>query len=336
MAIVGVGLESRSAAGSSPTVAIVIPAYNEERFIAKCLAASIRQTSPPDEIIVVDNRSADGTASIVRRYQEQNPQIDIRLLHQTEHQGVIPTRNCGFDNTRSDVIARIDADAIPPHDWVETVRSCFQDPDLDAVSGPVFYYDMPFPALGLVFERMVRRTLHRIGKDQRFLYGANMAIRASAWRAIRHLTQLDPEDRLHEDIDLAITLFKNGFEVGYDPGLVGGLSCRRAECTVRDAYWYITRYIRTTKLHSVRSNVALVAMSVLALVYFPLRMMRFFFDGENNQLSLSKLRAEFRGKRDGLLRRRSRAIPSGERLPAVAAGVSAGRPAPVPGYRLVA
>ncbi|UGT89633.1 glycosyltransferase [Mycobacterium ostraviense] len=336
MAIVGVGLESRSAAGWSHTVAIVIPAYNEERFIGKCLAASIRQTSPPDEIIVVDNRSTDGTASIVRRYQEQNPHIDIRLLHQTEHQGVIPTRNYGFDNARSDVIARIDADAIPPHDWVETVRSRFEDPGLDAVSGPVFYYDMPFPALGLVFERMVRRTLYRSGKDQRFLYGANMAIRASAWQAIRHLTQLDPEDRLHEDIDLAITLFKNGFEVGYDPALVGGLSCRRAECTVRDAYWYITRYIRTTKLHGVRSNVALIAMSVLALVYFPLRIMRFFFDGENHQLTLSKLCAELRGKRDGLPRPRSRAIPSGERLPVVASDVPARRPAAVAGHRLVA
>ncbi|MBY0390138.1 MAG: glycosyltransferase [Mycobacterium pseudokansasii] len=64
MASVGVGRESRSGAGSSShTVTIVIPAYNEERFIAKCLAHPFVKHRPPDEIIVVDNRSTDGNGS---------------------------------------------------------------------------------------------------------------------------------------------------------------------------------------------------------------------------------------------------------------------------------
>ncbi|HTX95431.1 MAG TPA: glycosyltransferase [Mycobacterium sp.] len=65
------------AASPQPSVAIVIPAHNEERFIGKRLASCIDQTSLPDEIIVVNNRSTDGTASVVRRYQAEQPHIDV-------------------------------------------------------------------------------------------------------------------------------------------------------------------------------------------------------------------------------------------------------------------
>ncbi|EUA03785.1 glycosyl transferase 2 family protein [Mycobacterium kansasii 824] len=117
------------------SVAIVIPAHNEERFIGKCLDACLSQTSAPDEIIVVNNKSSDNTVSIVRRYQEENPHIDIRLLNQNEHLGIAPTRNCGFDHARSQIIGRIDADSVVDTDWVETIRQCFQDSAIDAVTG---------------------------------------------------------------------------------------------------------------------------------------------------------------------------------------------------------
>lgn len=133
----------RLSGGSGVSVAIVIPAYNEERFIGRCLASCLCQTSLPDEIIVVNNRSTDDTATIVRRFQAQNRHIDIRLLTQDEYQGIAPTRNYGFDRVRSTVIGRIDADSRLAPDWVETIRRRFRDPAVDAVTGPVWYYDMP-------------------------------------------------------------------------------------------------------------------------------------------------------------------------------------------------
>ncbi|WP_204079193.1 glycosyltransferase [Mycobacterium riyadhense] len=276
----------------SPSVAIVIPAFNEERVVAKCLDSCIDQTSLADEIIVVNNRSTDGTASIVRRYQTENPHINIRLLNQDEHQGIAPTRNCGFDNVRSDVIGRIDADSIVAHDWVATIRRCFADPAIDAATGPVLYYDMPMRGLFFRIDHMTRTRLHRNATDQRFLLGSNMAIRTSAWQAVRHLTRLDLEDLLHEDIDLAVTLFKNNFEVAYEPALVAGMSGRRVESAPRDFYRYSTRYLRTTKAHGVNSGTALITIFILLLGYFPVRTLRFFYDVENNRFTLSKLRGK--------------------------------------------
>src|SRR6516165_4721077 len=199
------------------SVAIVIPAYNEERFIGKCLESCIDQTSAPDEIIIVDNKSTENTGSIVRRYQEDNSHIDIRLLEQNAYQGIAPTRNCGFDDAQSDIIGRIDADSIVANDWVETIRRRFQDPAIDAASGPAVFYDMPLRASLFWLDSTLKDRVHRTAKDERFLFGANMAIRATAWKAVRHLTQLDLEDRLHEDVELALTLFKNNFEVTYEP-----------------------------------------------------------------------------------------------------------------------
>lgn len=287
-----------------PSVAIVIPAYNEERFIGRCLEACIDQTWPPDEIIVVNNRSTDNTASIVRRYQEEYPRSDIRLLDQNEYQGIAPTRNCGFDHARSDVIGRIDADSIIANNWVETVRRRFQDPGVDAASGPAFFYDMPLRGFSFWVDCTLRARVHRLAKDERFLHGANMAIRATAWKAVRHLTQLDLEDRLHEDVELALTLYENDFEVRFEPTMVVGTSARRVECSPLDFYRYAMRHARTTQMHGTpgfKSRAARTEITALLLVYFPGRMIRFVYDGEKRQFTFSRLRNGLR-KRGGVWR----------------------------------
>lgn len=279
-----------------PSVTIVIPAYNEERYIGKCLASCIGQTSAPDEIIVVNNKSTDNTASIVRRYQAENPHIDIQLLEQNKHQGIAPTRNQGFDHARSDIIARTDADSVIAKDWVETIRRRFEDPDIDAASGPIGFHDMPLRGFLFWVDSRLRGQVHKYAKNERFLIGANMAIRAQVWKSVRQLTQLDLEDRLHEDVDLALTLFKNDFEIAYEPGMVAAMSARRVESSPRDFYRYVTRYTRTTELHGIKSPAAYTAITTLLLLYFPFRAMRFFYDEENLRFTSAKFRDKLRSR----------------------------------------
>ncbi|EFG78052.1 glycosyltransferase, group 2 family protein [Mycobacterium parascrofulaceum ATCC BAA-614] len=291
-----------------PSVTIVIPAYNEECYIGKCLDSCIDQTSAPEEIIVVSNKSTDNTAAIVRRYQAQHPHIDIQLLEQNEHQGIAPTRNHGFDHARSDIIARTDADSVIARDWVGdhsppvrgSGRRRGQRPhrlSRHAAAG--------VPVLGRLHPARQGAPVRR---NERFLIGANMAIRAQAWKSVRQLTHLDLEDRLHEEVDLALTLFKNDFEIAYEPGMVAAMSARRVESSPRDFYRYVTHYTRTTDLHGIRSPAAYTAISTLLLLYFPFRARRFFYDVDNRRFTSSKLRDKLRGQRsrarDGDDRRR--------------------------------
>lgn len=277
-----------------PSVAIVIPAYNEEDSIGKCLDACVTQTSTPDEIIVVNNKSTDDTVKIVKQYQKENPHINIRLLSQNKYQGITPTRNHGFNEAKSDILGRIDADTIIQSDWVETLRRTFQNQDIAAATGPVLYHDMPLQELGFRVDDRIRTTLYKLAKDHRFLFGTNMAIRQSAWLAVRDKTNLDLEDELHEDIDLALTLFENDFEIAYEPSMVAGMSARRLESGPRDFYRYCMRYERTVKAHGVKSATARLPIFIYLMVYFPIRTVRLFYDGENSRFTLQKLRDELR------------------------------------------
>lgn len=275
-----------------PSVAIVIPAYNEEETIEKCLDACLNQTSPAEEIIVVNNKSTDATAALVKRYQKLHPDGNIRLLNQNKYQGIAPTRNHGFDNAKSEVIGRIDADSVVEPDWVEAIRKTFVDTKIAAATGPVLYHDMPLQRFGFQVDDKIRTMLYRMAKDHRFLFGTNMAIRASAWRQIKHLTQLDLENEMHEDIDLALVLFENDLQIAYAPAMVAGMSARRMENSPRDFYRYSMRYERTVRAHGVKSATARLPIFIYLMVYFPVRTIRLFYDGESSRFTLAKLRAE--------------------------------------------
>lgn len=274
-----------------PSVAIIIPAYNEEETIVRCLESCIAQTSKADEIIVVNNNSVDDTVKLVKEIQKANPDQNIRLLNE-KTQGITPARNRGFKEAKSEILGRIDADSTISPNWVETVRETFKDKIVAASTGPVQYYDMPLVDLGLRVDEKIRNTLYKMSKDHKFLFGSNMAIRSDVWDKVSTLTHPDPDDELHEDIDLALTLCENDYEVVYDPNMVGAMSARRLEDSPRKFYYYVMRFERTFKVHNVSSLTARIPIVIYLLTYFPLRTIRKFYDGDTNQFTLQKLRDE--------------------------------------------
>ena len=86
------------------SVSTVIPAYNAEAFIHKAIESVLNQTTPVDEIIVVDDGSRDRTRAVVESYGGR-----VRLISQ-QNQGPSPARNLGVRSATSDLIAFLDAD----------------------------------------------------------------------------------------------------------------------------------------------------------------------------------------------------------------------------------
>jgi glycosyltransferase involved in cell wall biosynthesis len=251
-----------------PSVSIVIPAYNEHDTIRPCVEAALNQTVAAFEIIVVDNRSTDDTAAIVAALQSENPDAPIILLQQNAVQGLIPTRNFGLDAARGDVIGRIDSDSLLEPNWVEEVQKAFADPEAAAATGPVIYYDMPLKEFGHRADDALRRALITISNEYHLLFGSNMALRATAWRAIRDNACLDPEDELHEDVDLSIHLHQQGLKVVYWPEMVAGMSARRIDNSPREYYNYVMRFERTYQRHNVH-NIGLRAPMWIFLSAYP-------------------------------------------------------------------
>ncbi|MBT2513703.1 glycosyltransferase family 2 protein [Arthrobacter sp. ISL-30] len=267
-----------------PGVSIVIPAYNEESVIRQCLIAAIYQSVPADEIIVVDNMSKDRTAMIVRQMQQEYPESPIILLTQDREQGLIPTRNFGLNNATSEILGRIDADSVLEPDWVEQVQKAFLDPSVQAATGPVVYYDMPMRRFGLKADDKMRQLMLRLAKHQyHFLFGSNMAMRRSAWEAIRDEACLDEKDEMHEDIDLSLHLAEHDLRVQYWPQMVSGMSARRLEDSPRDYRYYVTRFDRTYKAHNVKKMALKAPMVVFFSVYFPAKLLRAIHSAGNSQ-----------------------------------------------------
>jgi glycosyltransferase involved in cell wall biosynthesis len=252
---------------SPATVSVVIPAYNEEDTITRCLVALIEQTAPAEEIIVVDNRSTDRTREIVEGLITAFPDAGIRLISQNDEQGITPTRNAGFDAATGELIGRIDSDSVVQADWVEHLRAAFAEADVAAVSGPVDYYDMPLRSFGLHADDTVRKVTVKLAGKYVFLFGSNMALRADAWAVVRDAVCPDRADLMHEDLDLSVHLALAGLKVGYAPGMVAGISARRLDTSPRDFHFYVDRFERTYRAHGIHDPGALAPMAVLLGIY---------------------------------------------------------------------
>jgi cellulose synthase/poly-beta-1,6-N-acetylglucosamine synthase-like glycosyltransferase len=258
-----------------PRVSIVIPAWNEESVIRQCLIAAVYQSVPAHEIIVVDNLSTDRTAAIVRQMQLEYPESPVILLSQDQDQGLIPTRNFGLNHATGEILGRIDADSEVEPDCVEQVQQAFLDPSVQAATGPVVYYDMPMRRFGLKAADKMRQLMLKLAKHQyHFLFGSNMALRASAWKTIRDETCRDEKDEMHEDIDLSLHLADHELKVQYWPQMVSGMSARRLEDSPRDYRYYVTRFDRTYKAHNVKKMALKAPMVVFFSVYFPAKLLR--------------------------------------------------------------
>lgn len=126
---------------------IVIPAYNEEAFIALTLQSLVSQTVLPTKVIVVNDNSTDKTGEIVSSFAEQYPWISLidnpsEAVHLPGSK-VINAFNKGFEQIGSDwdVIVKLDADLILPANYFETILSEFKNDETVGMAGGFAYIE---------------------------------------------------------------------------------------------------------------------------------------------------------------------------------------------------
>jgi len=116
---------------------IIIPAYNEEKYISPCLESIKKLRGNFNyEVIVVNNASTDDTAGIVKRTL---PEAKVVF---EPHKGLTIAYNRGAKEAKGDILVFVDADMVLPPDHLERINKEFsKDPELVAVSGPYIYKD---------------------------------------------------------------------------------------------------------------------------------------------------------------------------------------------------
>jgi glycosyltransferase involved in cell wall biosynthesis len=231
-------------------ISFVVPAYNEEKNLARTLTAIISeatQSGVAAEIIVVNNASTDGTAELAASF----PAV---IVVDEPVKGLVQARRAGFLRATGALIANVDADTIVTPGWLSRVEQEFRrDPGLVALSGPYIYYDVSkgtrvavraFYVMGYGFY-MLNRFVLRAGS---MLQGGNFVVRR---RALEEIGGYNPLFSFYgEDTDLARRLNAIG-RVKFTFRLPALSSGRRLleEGLVRIGLRYAMNFVWATFMH---------------------------------------------------------------------------------------
>ncbi len=162
-----------------PLVSFVIPALNEERWIAPCIRSIIDSKDPcVHEIIVVDNGSTDRTAEIASSF------AGVKVIRE-ERKGISRARQRGLEACTGDLYAALDADTRIGPNWMRVMKDRFERDDVACVIGPYRYYDLA------AYKRWIRDAIMfalsagraMVGLPPSYACGGNTVYRAKALRA---------------------------------------------------------------------------------------------------------------------------------------------------------
>ncbi len=191
-------------------ISFVIPAYNEEARLGRCVKAvqkEIVRTKCNAEIIVVNNASTDRTHEIAASFS------GVRVVDEPR-KGLTRARQAGFVVASGELVANVDADTVMQTGWIDTALKEFtNDPKLVALSGPFILFDisrtarfwaMFFYGVGYIAYLFTRFVL-RAGS---MLQGGNFVVRRSA---MEQIGGFDTSIEFYgEDTDVARRLNKIG------------------------------------------------------------------------------------------------------------------------------
>lgn len=112
-------------------ISIIIPVYNSEKYLSRCIDSVINQTYKDLEVILINDGSTDDSLNVLKTYESLDNRI---VIIDQKNQGVAKTRNKGLQKATGDYIMFIDNDDFLDTDYIETMYQGIEDNDI-VVSG---------------------------------------------------------------------------------------------------------------------------------------------------------------------------------------------------------
>ena len=248
-------------AGAPPSVAFLVAAHNEERTIGPCIESILAQTVPSSEIIVIDDASTDGTASVVERYRARG----VRLIRLMANRGKTSAIEIGLEATRARFVAITDADSLVDARYLEHVLPHFEDAEVAAVAGRVDSLPQSWVTAARQVEYMIAIEVDRHAESEMsallVLPGVSTTYRTSVLREMGF-----ERDTIAEDIDLTFRLHRAGRQMR----LERDATVRTSDpLTLKDYYRQVRRWDNDFWLTIVKHR-AMIGRTRFGIVSFPL------------------------------------------------------------------
>jgi hypothetical protein len=203
--------------------AVVIPNWNGRQWLPSCLAALAAQELTPDEIVVIDNGSTDGSVAYLRA---EHP--GVRLIALPENTGFAHAVNLGLRAAGDELVALINADVELAPDWLARTAAVLSDhPEVGSVACKMLSLRDPriVDDAGDVLRRDgVCEQRGRFGPDDGRWDEPGEVFGACAGAALYRRTAVTDAGRFHEpyfayleDVDLALRLRLRGWTCRYEP-----------------------------------------------------------------------------------------------------------------------
>lgn len=204
-------------------ISVIIPTYNGWTTLKDCIKSIEKQSLPPTEIIVVDNKSSDGTPDKVSRYFK-----DIKLITLEKNTGVTGGRNAGIKSASksSNYLFFLDHDMVGNERMLEELVNVAETkPDIGIVTPKIYYWEdkQRIWSAGTAINLWTGQVIFRGGKDLGY-YGkteevqvapAAMLVKKEVVNKIKYFDER--YFATYEDTDFCFRARKNGFKTFYAP-----------------------------------------------------------------------------------------------------------------------
>ncbi|WP_448779202.1 glycosyltransferase family 2 protein [Bacteroides congonensis] len=194
----------------TPFLSLIIPIYNKEKYIDKCLESILCQSFQDFELVVVDDGSTDGSVEKIKAFDDNRIHLFCR-----SNSGVSCARNYGILNARGEYIVFIDSDDYIDEDFVETLHQMWnQHPDSDVFLYGLKKCDKNGNVLGKYYSEVsgfqnwddfYRTFMIEQGRKGVYGYVSTKMIRRKFLN--RHNIRFDENIRLAEDYNFYLDVF---------------------------------------------------------------------------------------------------------------------------------
>jgi glycosyltransferase involved in cell wall biosynthesis len=190
-----------------PLVSVIIPAYNQGKYVGEAIQSVLGQSFRDFEIIVINDGSTDETSQVAKSFSDAR----LRYIFQ-ENQGLSAARNTGIRNSKGVYITYLDADDLfTPTKLAVLTQILEAEPDMGLVAGQAVPIDEKGNRIGRIFDKPVPMDQRELLLSNPLHVGSVM-LRMS-WQ--KKVGYFDESLRSYEDWDMWLRLAKMGCKMGW-------------------------------------------------------------------------------------------------------------------------